>query len=147
MGGSVAMTAFLWHFTALVGVIGLWWWLGPDASPAGGSGEWWLAKLLLFVPYIALIALLVVIFRRFERFPSPPTAGPKLWRTLVAAVGVACGIVGMIGFAVVGFRGITDLYSVKVMGVPLNSVESCVLVFASAALTSIAVRRKDAAAR
>ena len=141
--GSMAMTAFLWHFTALVAVNGLWWWLGPDTSPAGGSAAWWWSKLLLLVPYLALVAGLVLVFRRFERFTTPPIAGPTLWRTLVAALGVACGVVGMMGFAVVGFRGIADFYTVNMIGVPMSSVASCALVVASAVLTSLAVRSRS----
>jgi len=140
VAGSMAMTAFLWHFTALVAVNGLWWWLGPDSSPAGGSAAWWWSKVYLLVPYFVLIAVLVATFRRFERFPSLPTVGPGPWRTAGAAVGVACGIVGMIGFAAVGFRGIAEFYTVTVVGVSLSSVTSCVLVVASAVLTSVAVR-------
>jgi len=145
IAGSVAMTAFLWHFTALVAVNGLWWWLGPDTSPQGGSAAWWWSKLLLLIPYLALVVALVLVFRRFERFQTQPLAGPTLWRTLVAAVGVACGVVGMIGFAVVGFRGIADLYTVKAVGVPMSAVTSCALVVASAVLTSLAVRRASVA--
>jgi len=145
IAGSMAMTAFLWHFTALVGVNGLWWWLGPDTSPQGGSAAWWWSKLYLLIPYFVLIAVLVLIFRRFERFPAPATAGPALWRTLVAVLGVSCGIVGMIGFAAVGFRGIADFYTVTVVGVPVSSVSSFVLVAAAALLTSLATRRASVA--
>lgn len=146
VAGSMAMTAFLWHFTALVAVHGVWWWLGPDTSPEGGSAAWWWSKLYLLIPYLGLVGALVLVFRRFERFPSLAIAGPTLWRTLVAALGVACGIVGMIGFAAVGFRGIADFYTVTVVGVPLSSVTACVLVFASALLTAIAVRVPKAVA-
>jgi peptidoglycan/LPS O-acetylase OafA/YrhL len=147
IAGSMAITAFLWHFTALVAVNGLWWWLGPDTSPEGGSAAWWWAKLYLLVPYLVLVAALVLVFRRFERFPSLAIAGPTLWRTLVAALGVACGIVGMIGFAAVGFRGIADFYTVTVVGVPLTSATACLLVVASAILTALAVRARGAAQR
>ena len=92
-----------------------------------------------------LVALLVLAFRRFERFATPPVAGPALWRTLVAAVGVACGVLGMIGFAVVGFRGIADFYTVTVIGVPMTSATSFALVLASAVLTSLAVKRASVA--
>jgi hypothetical protein len=145
VAGSMAMTAFLWHFTALVGINALWWWLGPATAPAGGTAAWWWSKLFLLVPYLALVAALVLVFRRFERMKTPPVAGPALWRTLIAAVGVACGIVGMLGFAVIGFRGITELTTVNVVGVPLSSVTSFVLVVASALLTTVAVRRASVA--
>jgi len=145
IAGSMAMTAFLWHFTALVAVNGLWWWLGPATSPEGGSAAWWWSKLYLLVPYLVLVALLVLVFRRFERFATPPVAGPALWRTLVAALGVASGVLGMIGFAVVGFRGIAKFYTVIVVGAPMTSAISFVLVVASAVLTSLAVKRASVA--
>ncbi len=141
VGGSVAMTAFLWHFTALVAAYGLAWWLGPETSPAGGSAQWWLSKALLFVPFAALVGGLVWGLRRFDRAGRRrPLVGPSTGRALVAAVGVACAVVGMIGFAAVGFRGVLHLYTVTVAGVPLSAVASAVLVFASATLTAIAVR-------
>jgi peptidoglycan/LPS O-acetylase OafA/YrhL len=141
VAGSMAMTAFLWHFTALVAVNGVYWWLGPDTSPVPGSATWWIAKAIMFIPYLLVIVALVLVFRRFDRPPArQDTVGPTPWRTGVAALGVAAAIVGMIGYAAVGFRGIADLYSVSIAGVPLTSAGSLLLVTASAILTAVAAR-------
>jgi len=143
VAGSMAMTAFLWHFTALVAVNGAYWWLGPDTSPVPGSAQWWWVKLAMLLPYLLVVVALVLVFRRFDRPPPRADAvGPRAWRTAVAAVGVAAAIVGMIGYAAVGFRGITDLYSVSIAGVPLTSAGSLLLVTASAVLTAVAVRTR-----
>lgn len=143
VAGSVAMTAFLWHFTALIAVNGAWWFAGPDTAPAGGSADWWWMKVAMIGPFLILVVLLVLVFRRFDR--PPPRAdvvGTSGARAAVAALGVACAIVGMIGFAAVGFRGVVDLYTVQVVGVPMTAVTSFVLVVASALLTAAAAHRK-----
>jgi len=141
VGGSVAMTAFLWHFTALVAVNGAYWWLGPATSPVGGSPGWWWLKVAMLVPFLALVLILVVAFRRFDRPPArSQVAGPSTWRAAVAGLGVASAVVGMIGFAAVGFRGVVELTVVRVVGVPMTAVSAALFVAASAVFTAVAAR-------
>lgn len=144
-GGAVAMTAFLWHFTALIAVfVGLWL-AGVTLDDEPTSAAFWWIKLSVLVPFLLLVAALVAAFRRFDR--PPPRAdvvGPSVARSVVAAVGVACGIVGMIGFAATGFRGLVSGYVAHVVGVPMTSWMSAALVAASAWLTWLAVRRAPA---
>lgn len=138
--GSVAVTAYLWHFTALILVLTAEFLL-IDPSPQGGSGAWWLLKLVEFVPFVLLLAALVAVFRRFDRAPRRADAvGPSRWRTSLAAAGVACAIVGMLGFAVVGFRGLATGYVGSLAGVPMPSWVPIVLTGASAVLTGLAAR-------
>ena len=56
-------------------------------------------------------------------------------------VGVVCAIVGMIGFAATGFRGLATGYIAHVAGVPMTSWVAAALVAASAAITWLAVWR------
>jgi hypothetical protein len=63
--------------------------------------------------------------------------GRSWWRATLAAFGVACAIVGMLGYAVVGFRGVLTLYTAHVAGVPMTATAAFVLLVASVALTSV----------
>ena len=141
-GGAVAMTAFLWHFSALIGMYVGWHLVFSPMREPMTAGWWWM-RVPQLVVFLALVAALVAVFRRFDRPPRrEEVVGPAAWRAALAGAGVACAIVGMIGYAVVGFRGIATFYVVHVAGVPLTAAASFVLVVASAALTSVAVARR-----
>jgi peptidoglycan/LPS O-acetylase OafA/YrhL len=145
-GGSVAMTAFLWHFTALIALyVGLYL-LGIPGFPEPGSGQWWWWRLPLFVVFLVLVAALVAALRFFDRPAVRSTVvGPSWARGAVATVGVVCAIAGMVGFAVVGFRGVVTGYSGSLSGVPVTTVGSTALVCAAAFLTWLAARARSAA--
>jgi len=141
-GGAVSMTAYLWHFTALILMYAGLYALGAPVFPDGGTGAWWAWRLPLFVLFLVLVAGLVLAFRWADR-PArrAPLVGPSRPRAALAAVGAMCAIVGMVGFAVVGFRGVLEGFVAKAAGVPMSVVAATVLVVASAVLTSLAVRR------
>ena len=148
VGGAVAMTAFLWHFTALIGVYAILWLSGVNMTDAPTHWRWWAIKGLLLVPFLGFAVLLVLIFRRFDR--PPPRAqvvGPARWRAALAAASAVCAIVGMLGFAVVGFRGVVSGYTGHIAGVPMTSVAASALVGASAVLAALAVRRTSSPVR
>jgi hypothetical protein len=136
------MTAFLWHFTALI-LMYVGWHLLFSPMPEPTTATWWWTRVPQFVVFLALVAGLVATFRRFDRPPRrSDVVGRSWWRATLAALGVACAIVGMLGYAVVGFRGVATLYTAHVAGVPMTAVAAFVLVVASAALTSLAVRSR-----
>jgi hypothetical protein len=146
-GGALAMTAYLWHFWALILMyVGFHLWAGPLPEPT--TAAWWWLRIPQFVVFLVLVAVLVTAFRWAD---APPrrreVAGPRWWQATVAAVGVAAAIVGMLGFAVVGFRGVLSGFVAHVVGVPMTAVASAVLVFASAALTWLASRPRRQAPR
>lgn len=146
-GGAVAMTAFLWHFTALI-LMYVGWHLLFSPMPEPTTAAWWWTRVPQFVVFLALVAGLVAAFRRFDRPPRrSQVVGRSWWRATLAALGVACAIVGMLGYAVVGFRGVLTLYTAHVAGVPMTAAAAFVLVVASAALTSLATRSRAAARR
>lgn len=108
---GVAMTAFLWHLTAMFGVHGLLLSLGvPLPAPAGAA--WWLQAPLRVAAAGALTALLVAAFRRFERpSPAPDTTTsrtPAPTATPVAALGVTLCLLGVLGLSAVGFGGLLE---------------------------------------
>lgn len=141
VGGGVAMTAYLWHFTALIGMYAGFYFLGAPVFPEPGTASWWLWRFPLLLVFLTLVAVLVLVFRGFDR-PSPRAGvvGRSWVRGSAATVGVVCAIVGMVGFAVVGFRGVLVGYSANVAGVPVTSAGSSALVAGSALLTWLAVR-------
>ncbi|MEV0277707.1 acyltransferase [Streptomyces sp. NPDC050610] len=105
---GVAMTAFLWHLTAMLGVYGAMLALRvPLPEPA--SGTWWAQVPLRIAAAAAVTALLVAAFRRFER---PAAArGPAEPRTAsgpVAALGVTLCLFGVLGLSTVGFGGLLE---------------------------------------
>lgn len=140
VGGAVAMTAFLWHFTALIGVYLALWIAGVTLDDSPTTAAFWWIKLAVLVPFLVVVAALVVVFRRCDR--PPPRAevvGPSVTRSALAVLGVVCAIVGMIGFAATGFRGLATGYVAHVVGVPMTAWAAAVLVAASAVITRLAV--------
>jgi fucose 4-O-acetylase-like acetyltransferase len=104
LGGAVAMTAFLWHLTALflavlalrrVGVV----------PPEPASAAWWATRPVWLLLLAAVTAVLVAAFRRFEA-PTPPSgpgrAGDGRLADAVAAVGAAACVLGTLMVSVTG---------------------------------------------
>ncbi|WP_296665617.1 acyltransferase family protein [Demequina sp.] len=143
-GGAVAMTAFLWHFTALVAIYAALWIAGVDLPGDPALASFWWAKLAMLPPFLLLVAALVVAWRRFDR-PPPRQAlvGPHAARTAVAALAVACAIAGMLAFAVVGFRGVLTGYVGSLAGVPVTVWEAAGLTAAAALLAWAAVSARS----
>ncbi|MEZ5235354.1 MAG: acyltransferase [Acidimicrobiales bacterium] len=91
---TITMTVYLWHFSAMAAVGGLWaaaGWLGD--APVG-SGGWWLAKLPMVAAALVVLTGLVALFGRYEREAllaqhGGETASASL--ALGAAVGLAGG--------------------------------------------------------
>lgn len=139
-GGAVAMTAFLWHFSALVAVHAALWGLGVDLAGDPTTASFWWAKLAMLPVFLVIVALLVLAWRRFDR-PPPRAglAGPGPVRAAVAALSVACAIVAMLGFAVVGFRGVVSGYVGHVAVLPMTAWAATVLTAVSISLARAAV--------
>lgn len=89
MMGTVIMTVYLWHMTAMVAV----------AAAAFPTGLWpttdavdkvfWFTRPAWFIALLVALALLVATFRRFERAPeSRPTSLPGAKGRVKAAAGV-----------------------------------------------------------
>ena len=144
IGGAVAMTAFLWHFTALIGIYAILWLAGVDMTDVPTGARWWAIKGLLLIPFLGFVVLLVMVFRRFDR-PPPRVGvvGHAWWRATLAALSAACATIGMLGFAMVGFRGVVSGYTGAVAGIPMTTLLASGLVAASAVLAALAVRGRD----
>ncbi|MFF8249555.1 acyltransferase family protein [Streptomyces griseus] len=128
---GVAMTAFLWHLTAMFGVYGAL--LALDVElPAPASVAWWAQVPLRIALAAALTAALVAAFRTFERpaAPTAPTApgapgapgasgasggGP------LAALGATLCLLGVLGLSMVGFGGLLDGRTALLIAIPVSA--------------------------
>ncbi|MFF0445609.1 acyltransferase family protein [Streptomyces sp. NPDC004609] len=72
---GIAMTAFLWHLTAMLGVYGAMLALGAGL-PEPASAAWWAGTPVRIAAAALLTAGLVAVFRGFER-PAPGTPAPR----------------------------------------------------------------------
>ncbi|MEU5370112.1 acyltransferase [Streptomyces sp. NPDC005951] len=122
---GVAMTAFLWHLTAMFGVYGALLALDVDL-PEPASAAWWAQVPLRLALAAALTAALVAAFRTFER-PAAPTspgtpgapgatgAGP------LAALGATLCLLGVLGLSMVGFGGLLDGRTALLITIPVSA--------------------------
>lgn len=98
-GGSMAMTVFLWHLTALMIV-------APVALPLGfpqpdpGSAAWWLSRPVWLLMLAVATVPLAAGFTRFERARPRCAPAPAAARA-IAAAGLL--VVALAGFATNGF--------------------------------------------
>ncbi|MEW1955627.1 acyltransferase [Terrabacter sp. NPDC080008] len=103
VAGPFAMTAFLWHLTALMTVL-----LGMSAldvsQPPIASAAWWLSRPLLFAVLAAVTTVLVALFVRFDRAPRPEPAAleGRRWVDPLAAASAAVLFFGILMVSIVG---------------------------------------------
>ncbi|MEU0664450.1 acyltransferase [Streptomyces lavendulocolor] len=138
---GVAMTAFLWHLTAMLGVYGAM--LALDVPlPEPASGAWWAQVPVRLAVAAAVTGLLVVAFRACERPPErravpgagaggagaavrcPGGSGP------VAALGITLCLFGVLGLSMVGFGGLLEGRSAVLVAVPVTAPAAVVTALA-----------------
>ncbi|KJY46511.1 acyltransferase [Streptomyces sp. NRRL S-444] len=101
---GVAMTAFLWHLTAML------------AEPA--SAAWWAQVPLRLLAAAGLTAVLVALFRRFEapvRGAAEPGSGP------LAALGITLCLLGILGLSSTGLGGLLEGHSATLIALPVTA--------------------------
>jgi len=95
--GSMTMTIYLWHMTALVLWTGFAFAVGPDwTSGFGlllepGGAAWWRGRPLWLAAQALVLIPLALAFGRFER-PGPIAAAPPAGRLLAGAVLFVVGL-------------------------------------------------------
>ncbi|MEU0358667.1 acyltransferase family protein [Streptomyces cyaneofuscatus] len=114
---GVAMTAFLWHLTAMLGVYGAM--LALDVPlPEPATAAWWAQTPLRLAVAAALTTALVATFRTFER-PAPPAVlqghGP------LAALGATLTLLGVLGLSMVGFAGLLEGRTALLIAIPVTA--------------------------
>ncbi|MFG2114628.1 acyltransferase [Streptomyces sp. NPDC048718] len=115
---GVAMTAFLWHLTAMLGVYGAMLALGVRL-PAPATGIWWAQVPLRIGAAVLLTALLVAVFRRFEH-PAPPTPSDGTGGPL-AALGITLALLGVLGLSMTGFGGLLEGHTAALIAVRVTA--------------------------
>lgn len=119
---GVAMTAFLWHLTAMFGVYGAL--LALDvALPEPASAAWWAQVPLRLALAAALTAALVAAFRTFERPAAPATPGTpgSSGAGPLAALGATLCLLGVLGLSMVGFNGLLDGRTALLIAIPVSA--------------------------
>jgi hypothetical protein len=131
VANGLAMTAFLWHLTALFAAtvvtlaVGL-------AQPAAGSVAWWLLRPLWIAVLAVLTLGLVSAFRRADRprltrdTVRTPTAGRRR-HTTAAGLGIALAALGILGLSVVGFGGLLAGRSATLVVLPVTPLAATVM--------------------
>jgi hypothetical protein len=142
VANGVAMTAFLWHLTAMFGAVAGTVALGVDQPPVG-SAAWWLLRPLWLGVLVLLTAGLVLAFRRADRPPGRRDLGGGAKRgtggrrTATAAAGMALCAVGVLGFSAVGFGGVLAGRTATLVVLPATPLLSAGLLAAGAALLRV----------
>ncbi|MFI8435144.1 acyltransferase [Streptomyces sp. NPDC079020] len=114
---GVAMTAFLWHLTAMLGVYGAM--LALDVPlPEPATGAWWAQVPLRLAAAAALTAGLVAVFRTFER---PVSAVPGKGSGAVSALGATLCLLGVLGLSMVGFGGLLEGHTALLIAVRVSA--------------------------
>ncbi|GAA2496214.1 acyltransferase [Streptomyces gobitricini] len=115
---GVAMTAFLWHLTAMLAVYGAM--LALDVPlPAPASGAWWAQVPVRLAVAAAVTGVLVAAFRAFERPGSRPAAAPG--SSPMAALGITLCLFGVLGLSMVGFGGLLEGRAALLIAVPVSA--------------------------
>jgi fucose 4-O-acetylase-like acetyltransferase len=123
--GSMAMTLYLWHLTALLLLLGLVLALRiPLPVPAGAA--WWLSRPLWLAALLLLLAPLLLALARFERpRPLDPPAGAESRRGRLAAVlGLVYATFGLFGFVVGGFAPLPNPAGSALLGFRVDPLQS-----------------------
>lgn len=90
------MTLYLWHLTAMVGLIGLLAVLGGlGLGLAVDTPAWWLTRPLWFLALVLVTLPLLGVFGRYERPYSDRRPHPASWRPILAVV-CACAGLGLL---------------------------------------------------
>ncbi|MFE3762960.1 acyltransferase family protein [Streptomyces sp. NPDC059104] len=124
---GIAMTAFLWHLTAMLGVYAGQLLLGM-ALPEPATGAWWAQVPVRILLAAVLTALLVACFRRFEAPGAAargavsdavrdegPGSGP------LAAAGITLCLLGILGLSMTGLGGLLQGHSAVLIALPVTA--------------------------
>ncbi|MFE9632284.1 acyltransferase [Streptomyces sp. NPDC006463] len=128
---GIAMTAFLWHLTAMLAVYAAQLALGIGL-PAPASATWWAQVPVRILVAAALTGVLVALFRRFEG-PGRPAAAPGRPATAPgrpatapgsgprAAAGITLCLLGVLGLSMTGLGGLLDGHSATLVALPVTA--------------------------
>ena len=102
------MTLYLWHMTAMLGLVGLSLTLGGRGlhlEPA--TGAWWATRPVWFAVCGVVTVALIAVFGRLEDPSIDLRPAPRVWRPVVATVAVCGGLAVMAKSGIVSADGCT----------------------------------------
>jgi fucose 4-O-acetylase-like acetyltransferase len=146
--GSMAMTLYLWHLTAMAALYGLV--LAANGPlPDPGTGAWWATRPLWLALLVAVLAPMALALSRFERpgrranstAQTPETAAGRL----AAVLGVGLVTLGLLGFVASGFTPLLDPGGSPLLVLRVDPLQNLVHLVVGAAL--LAAARSGAADR
>lgn len=130
---GLAMTAFLWHLTALLVTGATLLTLLPAQPPVGGTA-WWLSRPLWLSAAALLTAGLVVVFRRADRLR--PLGGP-VYGTGRSVAGMVLCVLAILGFSVAGFGGMLSGRTGHLLALPVTPASCALMLVAGAGLLGL----------
>jgi hypothetical protein len=116
---AVIMTLYLWHLTAMVGVIGAQ--IGLDGfglRVTVNTPGWWATRPIFLAVLMVVTGMFLAVFRKFERPQVDTRPEPPAWRPIVGTV-LLCGGLGNLASS-----GIVDegAVSIVTLGLPFVGV-------------------------
>jgi peptidoglycan/LPS O-acetylase OafA/YrhL len=112
--GSMAMTLYLWHLTAMVALYGLVLAVGGPL-PAPGTGLWWATRPLWLALLAVVLIPMALLLSRFERpgrgrrtASSAARAVETRTGRLAVVAGLVLAVLGLLGFTTTGFAPLLD---------------------------------------
>lgn len=136
---GIAMTAFLWHLTAMLGVYGAL--LALDVPlPAPATAAWWTQLPLRLAAAAAVTALLVAAFRRFEH-PAPPAPATDRGGPL-AALGITLALLGVLALSMTGFGGLLEGHTATLIAIRVTAPAAVAMALAGWFLVERAGRER-----
>lgn len=124
------MTIFLWHLAAVLPTIAILYPLGfPQPEP--GSAGFWMLRPVWVLLQVPALALLVLIFGRFESAGRSLAGdlgaeGDSVVSRVVAAVGAVVAGLGVLGYARIGLEPVYSDLSRELTIVDVNSARSLI---------------------
>jgi fucose 4-O-acetylase-like acetyltransferase len=130
--GSMAMTLYLWHLTAMVALYGLVLAVGGPL-PAPGTGAWWATRPVWLALLAAVLTPMALVLSRFERpgrVERNATSAVHAVETptgrLAVVLGVVLATLGLLGFTATGFTPLFDPEGTRLLILHVDPLQNLV---------------------
>jgi len=133
---GLAMTAFLWHLTAMFAATAL---TVGLAQPAVGSVTWWLLRPAWLAVLLLFTGAFVATFRRADRPRRARVSAMRTAngaRTAAAVGGMTLSVIGILGLSAVGFGGLLAGRTATLVVLPVTPLLSAAALAAGAVMLS-----------